>query len=425
MQTIFAQATARGKSGVAIVRISGPDASGIGRKLFGSLPEPGQAALRSVRDGSGSLLDQALVLFFKGPRSFTGEDVLELQLHGSSAIVRSVEAEIMRLSLARPAEAGEFTQRALMNNRIDLAQVEGLGDLIEAETEAQRVQAMRVFSGAMAEKTDEWREKLVRALGLLEVTIDFVDEEVPVDVMPEVGGLVGDVLDDLTAEIEGSRVAERVRDGFEVAILGSPNSGKSTLLNTLAGRDVAITSDIAGTTRDVLEVRLDLDGMPVTFLDTAGVRVTDDTIEKLGVERAVSRAKDADIRLLLLTEDWVAPKELRDVIDLEYEAKGDLSGRGVSGLTGLGVEELLADVSEILSAKMAHVRTAISSRQRSAIQRAKSALLEAQQVFDSGMEAELAAEHLRSASLALDSLIGRVDVEHVLDEVFSRFCIGK
>ncbi|MBF9042474.1 tRNA uridine-5-carboxymethylaminomethyl(34) synthesis GTPase MnmE [Rhodobacterales bacterium HKCCE4037] len=422
MQTIFALATARGKAGVAIIRVSGPEARAIGEVLCGSVPTAGSHSLRAVRGEGGTTLDQALVLWFEGPNSFTGEDVLELHLHGSVAVVRAVEARIAATGLAREAEPGEFTKRALLNDRLDLAQVEGLGDLIEAETEAQREQAQRVFTGALSEKMAHLRELGIRAAALLTATIDFADEEVPVDVLPEVRDLLTEAMVELEQEIEGSHVAERVRDGFEVAILGAPNAGKSTLINTLAGREIAITSDIAGTTRDVLEVRLDIAGLPVTVLDTAGLRDSEDAIEVIGVSRAVERALAADLRVLLKTDDFELPTALEQNIDLVYGAKADLTGNGgISGLTGEGVDQFVADVARILSERVSKVRTAISSRQRQGMQRA----LVAFGHVISSVETEIAAEHVQDGLHALDSVIGHVDVEAILGEIFSRFCIGK
>jgi tRNA modification GTPase len=230
----------------------------------------------------------------------TGEQSAELQLHGSVAIIRSVLMTLSSISELREAEAGEFTRRALENGCLDLTQVEGLADLIESETEAQRRQAMRVLSGAIGDKASKWRTDLIRAAALIEATIDFADEEVPVDVSPEVLELLAGVMLDLEAEISGVRISERIRDGFEVAIVGRPNVGKSTLLNALAGREAAITSEIAGTTRDVIEVRMELAGLPVTLLDTAGLRETDDVVETAGVALAKKRAEQADLRLLMI-----------------------------------------------------------------------------------------------------------------------------
>ena len=311
MDTIFALTSARGRAGVAVVRISGPGAKAALAAFGVEVPEPRRAALRDLRI-DGGLVDRGLVLWFEPGASFTGEAVAELHLHGSPAIVGAVLGHLASLRETRMAEPGEFTRRALMNDRMDLTQVEGLGALIEAETEAQRRQAQRIFSGALGGLAERWRHDLIRAASLLEVTIDFADEDVPVDIGPEVVTLLSGVRGEMRREIDGSRIAERIRDGFEVAIIGAPNAGKSTLLNALAGRDAAITSEIAGTTRDVIEVRMDLRGLPVTFLDTAGLRVATDDIERLGVARAQARAKDADLRVLLLSDE-----QTPDMVDVD------------------------------------------------------------------------------------------------------------
>ncbi len=426
METIFALASAPGKAGVAVVRVSGPRAFEAVRYFCGSLPT--SRGLRQIRDNDGTLVDEAFVLTFRDGKSFTGEDVVELHLHGSIAIISSVLRLLSERDGLRQAEAGEFTRRAMLNGRLDLAQVEGLADLVEAETEAQRKQAIRVFSGHLGEKVDRWRSKLVRAAALIEATIDFVDEDVPVDVYPEVTELLNEVHAEVIKEAEGVRIAERVRQGFEVAIVGAPNVGKSTLLNRLAGREAAITSDIAGTTRDVIEVRMDLDGLPVTFLDTAGLRESDDVVEGIGIERGKQRAEQADLRIHLLTlgEKPQLPVQASDIV---VYSKSDLKigqGYSISAKTGQGIEELVNKVSSILRERTAGIGTAMRERHRVSLINGSRALeLAIDQLSQGDPIPDILAEDIRAAILRLDSLVGRVDVEDLLDEIFSSFCIGK
>jgi len=426
MDTIYALATAPGRAGIAVVRISGPDAWAACDHLTGSTPEARRTSLRLLKDAAGRVLDQAVVIAFAEGASYTGEPMLELHLHGSMAVWNAVLRELSTLPGFRPADPGEFTRRALENDRLDLEQVEGLADLIDAETEAQRDQAIRALSGALGQVVEGWRSRLLRAAALLEATIDFADEDVPVDVMPEVSALLDEVARALKSELSGIEVAERIREGFEVAIVGAPNAGKSTLLNALAGRDAAITSETAGTTRDVIEVRMDIRGIPVTILDTAGLRETEDAVEGLGIARARQRADRADLRVVLV-EGGVHPDiSLRDD-DLVLNAKADLSGGpGISGLTGQGVPELLDAIADALSARSAGAGVATRERHRIAMERAGVSLDEAVSLLDLDHDtADLAAEELRSAVRSLESLIGRIDVESVLGEIFSRFCIGK
>lgn len=431
MDTIFALATARGKAGVAVIRLSGPLAHATAIAMGGSLPAPRTAALRQLRDAENGILDDALVLRFESGQSFTGEDVVEFHLHGSPAIISAVLDHLGTQEGLRLAEPGEFTRRALENGCLDLAQIEGLGDLIEAETEAQRKQALRVFEGALGEKSNLWRKDLIRAVSLLEATIDFADEDVPVDVVPEVLDLIDKTRASLKTEIDGSHVSERIREGFEVAIVGVPNVGKSTLLNRLAGREAAITSEIAGTTRDVIEVRMDLAGLPVTVLDTAGIRETGDVVEGLGVERAVTRANGADLRVFMVGESDADNLGVAfQYGDLRVVGKADLrienSGLAVSGLTGSGVSELVAEISAELQKRASRAATATHLRHRLAIENAFSHLESARDVVLAGPEqAELASADLHHAVRALAALIGLVDVEHVLDEIFANFCLGK
>ena len=428
MDTIYALSTAPGKAGVAVIRISGVKAVDALRRLNNNVPEPREVALRVLLDESGAQLDEALVLVFEAGHSFTGEEVVELQCHGSQAVVLAILNSLARIDGLRPAEAGEFTRRALQNNRLDISQIEGLADLLEAETEAQRRQAVRVFSGDLGKRADGWRTDLIRAAALLEVTIDFADEELPVDVTPEVSDLFEKVIVGLREEIAGVDIAERIRNGFEVAILGAPNVGKSTLLNTLAGRDAAITSEYAGTTRDVIEVRMDLGGLPVTLHDTAGLRETDDPVENIGINRALERAKQADLRVLLLTGDERPEIELQDQ-DIIMYSKADLRDDrtdAISGKTGIGVTKLVERITQILGARSRDAGIATRLRHKHAMESALIALDRGHKLLSHGDDVtDLVAEEVRSAIRSLDSLVGRVDIENILDEIFASFCLGK
>ncbi len=421
MDTIYALASAHGRAGVSVLRISGPNAFDIAARLMSSVPSV--RGVRKLYDSSGAVLDQALVLRFEKGHSFTGEAVIELHVHGSVAIVSAVLEQLSTLG-GRMAEAGEFTRRALENGRLDLAQVEGLADLIDAETEAQRKQAMAVFGGALGHLAEDWRRKLIRAGALIEATIDFVDEDVPVDVYPEVLGLLGQVSVSMQHQIAGAGAAERIRTGFEVAIVGRPNVGKSTLLNRLAGRSAAITSDIAGTTRDVIEVRMDLGGLAVTLLDTAGIRETTDVVEGLGVALAQNRAKAADLRLFLV-EDGEKPPFEPTGEDLVLKAKVDSGANGISGLTGNGIDAMVLLVAEILSRRTAGAGFAIRTRHRDAMSRGVTDIAAANDLILTSGPPDLIAEDLRAATRAVDMIVGRVDVEDLLDEIFLSFCIGK
>lgn len=423
--TIFALASARGKAGVAVMRVSGPQAHGALGQLC-AVPVARQAALRQLV-WQGHVLDEALVLLFDEGASFTGEKIVELQVHGSLGVIKALTQALAQMGL-RQAEAGEFTRRALENGRLDLAQVEGLADLIDAETEAQRRQALRVLSGAVGKRAEGWRKDLIRAGALVEATIDFADEDVPVDVTPEVLGLIDGLLADLRREIAGTAVAERVRDGFEVAIIGAPNAGKSTLLNALTGREAAITSEIAGTTRDVIEVRMDLDGLAVTLLDTAGLRETRDPVEQIGVGRALSRAAAADLRVFLLDHPGEVLLMTPQADDIVVQGKADLhpTDGAVSGRTGQGLDQLVARITAVLAEKAASAGVMTRERHRVAMIRAVEAMESARhQVEGVHGAAELVALDLRRAGRALDALVGRVDTEDLLDEIFASFCIGK
>lgn len=428
MDTIFALATAQGKAGVAVIRISGPLAWDAAARICGRLPHPRGSALRALYAADGSIIDHALVLTFEEKASFTGEKTVELQTHGSIAVVQSLLSRLAQIDGLRIAGPGEFTRRALENGQLDLTQVEGLADLIDAETEAQRKHALQVFQGALSGQIEHWRRDLIRAAALLEAVIDFADEDVPEDVTPEVQALLTKVQADIESQLRGQKNTERLKTGYEVAIIGAPNVGKSTLLNTLAGRDAAITSSIAGTTRDVIEVRMDIGGWPVTLLDTAGIRDSDDVIEQAGIALAHKRGQAADMRLILI-EDGKAPPVTPQPGDIVRVCKADLVGEGadhISAKTGYGIDALIHEISDQLAHLGDNLSLASTERHRQSLNFALDALRNAQiQLSHGGDFYDITAEELRTAVRALESIVGRVDVEDLLDEIFASFCLGK
>lgn len=426
-ETIYALATAPGKSGVAIVRISGPASGDVLAALDACLPEPRTFRLARLRDAEGRILDQALVLYFPENASFTGEKVVELQCHGSMAVVKAILSAIGRTGLARLAEPGEFTRRALMNMRLDLTQVQGLADLIDSDTEMQRQHAMRVFEGELADTVEAWRRDLTRARALLEATIDFADEDVPEDVRPEVEILIRNVIQSLQEQLAGVDEVTRIKDGFDVAIIGAPNVGKSSLLNALTKSDAAIVSEVAGTTRDVIEVRLEIAGFQINLIDTAGIRDTDDIVEKIGVERARARAESADLRVLLYADS--NDRDLAHLItesDISLQSKADIyfCPEGLSAVTGQGIPELLARIAERAASGSSKAGLVSRLRDRQAIS-AASEILSGVLDMAGTIEAELLSSDVQAAADKLSAIIGRVDVEAILDEVFSSFCLGK
>ncbi len=430
--TIFAPASGHGRAGIAVIRVSGPRSHAAVAALSGrELPPPRAAALRGFRDREGRLIDRGLVLCFAEGASYTGEPVAELHCHGSRAVVGALLEALGRQEGCRMAEPGEFTRRAFEAGRLDLAAVEALGDLLAAETELQRRQAVRGLEGALHRQAAAWREALLRAAALVEVRIDWVDEEIPEDTAPEVARIVDRVRDEIRRELALAEGAERLREGYEVAILGPPNAGKSSLFNALARREAAIVSDLPGTTRDVLELRYDLAGLPVVFLDTAGLRSPEDAIEAAGIDRARRRAERAALRLFLQSAD-AAATAAEDVLwrpgDLRVWSKADLArGPGdlaVSARDGTGLAELLDRIGAALSDRAQETGLVGHLRQRRALEDACNALASAADRVWTG-EAETVAEDLRTAFRALDRMIGRVGVEDILDTVFAAFCLGK
>jgi tRNA modification GTPase len=426
--TIYALATSQGRAGVAVVRISGPDAFTSLKSLCINFNiTPRKSKLCDLYTDEGLHLDRALVIPFKGPQSFTGEDVVELHLHGSIAVIQKTLETLSKLPNLRQALPGEFTRRAFTNEKLDLAEIEGLADLIEAETEAQRVQALQVLSGKLGQRVQEWRSMIIKAMAFIEVTIDFADEEVPTDISKDVLLILTNIIKDLEYESESTKVAERIRSGFEVAIVGKPNVGKSSLLNALSGREAALTSEEAGTTRDIIEVRMDLGGLPVTMMDTAGLRDTDNLIENKGISKAIEKANSADL-VIVLTEDGEIPIEIQNSSVLKFVSKcddGELAD-GVSAFTGYGLDNMISSIKRKLEKRVQNQGLATRYRHREAIDSAVNKIQMAKKFVKDGPSFyDLAAEELRQTTYTLDELFGKVDVENVLDEIFSSFCLGK
>lgn len=426
-ETIFALASARGRGGVAVLRISGPLAHWAVAQFCG-LPEPRVARLRWLTIGQ-ERIDQALVLVFSDGASFTGEPAAELHLHGSTAVVARMLDALGSLPGLRLAEAGEFTRRAMENGKLDLTQVEGLADLIDAETEAQRKQALAVLAGALGERVEPWRADLVHAAALVEAMIDFADEELPQGLLDEVAQLVSMVLGQIRQELKKGDIGEAIRDGFEVAVVGAPNSGKSTLLNAIARREVAITSEIPGTTRDIIELRMDLSGYAVTFLDTAGLHDTADVVESIGIARAMRRADLADLRLFLLTQpDEVLPVSVRngDIVLLGKSDVNDWASPSVSGKTGAGIDDVLKRIVAELDQRVGAAGLFTRARHKEALRQAAEALAPIETSGDlQNLSIEVIAYQLHLALHALEVLLGRVGVEDILSDIYSRFCVGK
>lgn len=424
MSTIYALSSGRAAAGVAVVRISGPAAHDCLQHLTGTLPKLRHATLRTLRHPqTAAPLDQALVLAFAAPHSATGEDMAELHIHGGVAVIDAVLAALASLPDLRVAGPGDFTRRAFEAGKLDLAEVEGLADLIAAETEAQRVQALRQMGGALSGLFEDWRRQLIHALALVEADIDFADgeDDVPDGIGAQAGAIITTLRTAFTAQLQTASRGERLRDGFTVAITGPPNAGKSSLLNALAQRDVAIVSPIAGTTRDSIEVHLNLSGYPVTLIDTAGLRETNDPVEAEGVRRARAKAAAADL-VLYLTAD---PNDHPSQLCLRLQTKTDLiGGPGISTKTGAGLPELIDVLASHAAAAMAvgEAPALTRARHRDVLAQALGHL-DAAQAQDHDLV--LAAEELRLAARALGRITGRVDVEDVLDVIFSSFCIGK
>ena len=424
--TIFALASGSARAAIAVMRLSGPAAGpAVAALCGGSLPAPRHASLRRLRDPFGAMLDHALVLWMPGPRTYTGEDCAELHLHGGRAVIDGVAAALTEARL-RPAEPGEFTRRAFLNGRMDLVEAEAVHDLITAETEAQRRQALRQLEGALGALYQDWADRLRGILAYQEALIDFPDEDLPPEVEDQLLATLRTVHAEIRTHLDDAGRGEKLREGLFFAISGAPNAGKSTLINALAGRDVAIVSDIPGTTRDALETRVVLGGVPVTLVDTAGLRETTDTIEAEGVRRALLHIKNADLTMTVIEAGSPPPENPGHLV---IANKADLGLPGpdgalrISAKTGLGMDELRAHL-----AAAARRMTESSGPPPLTRARHRAALLTAAEHLEAAEYAglpELRGEDLRLAMRALGRITGHVGVEDILDTVFSKFCIGK
>jgi tRNA modification GTPase len=452
-QTIFALSSGRLPSAIAIVRVSGSQAVTALTSLAGKVPQPRQATRALLRDGQGEPIDDAVVLWFPGPASATGEDVAEFHVHGGRAVLASLLAALSALAQMRAAEPGEFTRRAFENGKLDLTEAEGLDDLIHADTDRQRRQALRQLKGLLGDRARDWRARIIEASALIEAGIDFSDEgDVSAELLAPARERIVALSDEIEEVLAAQGKAERLRDGLVVAIAGPPNVGKSTLINQLARREVAIVSPYAGTTRDVIEVQLDLDGYPVTVIDTAGIRETDDPVEQEGVRRARARADEADLVLWLVDRPEVARDHdsatplwiVRNKIDLDLristetaiEATGSPPSAGRWGEPGKAEFEISAargdGIPGLISALVIFAQEFFGQgeggliareRQRDLLRQTAGSLRRCVDMFAHGEE--FAAEDLRAAAFALGRLLGRVDVEDILDVIFREFCIGK
>jgi tRNA modification GTPase len=455
-QTIFALSSGRPPSAIAMVRVSGPQAGAALIALAGRIPAPRMATRVLLRDANRQPIDDAVVLWFPGPASATGEDVAEFHVHGGRAVLAALFAALSAFDHVRAAESGEFTRRAFENGKLDLTEAEGLDDLIHADTDRQRRQALRHLKGVLGDRARDWRAQIIEAAALIEAGIDFSDEgDVPAELVAPALARIRTLLGEIQEVLAAQGKSERLRDGLVVAITGPPNVGKSTLMNQLARREVAIVSPHAGTTRDIIEVQLDLDGYPVTVIDTAGIRETDDPVEQEGVRRARARAAEADLVLWLVdaqqeegVHEGAAPAWIvRNKIDLDavtadaaglriepantgQPAAHFREGRaganfGISASRGDGIAELIAALVKFARDYFGSGEGALigRARQRRLLQEAATSLQRSIAVVGEGEE--LAAEDLRLAAQSLGRLLGRVDVEDILDVIFREFCIGK
>ncbi len=435
--TIFAAATPIIKSGVAVIRISGPKASLANQLLSKKITTPRKTIYCDLINSKGESFDKILALFFQAPHSFTGEDIVEIHTHGSIAVIKTLLKELANIDGFRMAEPGEFSIRAFRNGKMDLTQAEALADLIDSETDAQLHQSIRMYKGESKKIITFWREELIRIMSIIEAYIDFPDEDLPDDLIADITKDISDLCDNIENSTKDNQVGEKIKDGMNITIIGEPNSGKSSLLNLLAKREIAIVSDIAGTTRDSLEVHLDVDGFPVIIHDTAGLRDTDDKIESLGIEIAKNKAINSDLKLVIIDSSKNdIPTEVAKFIDkntILIANKTDLtkSPRNFSNNTqvnisakfGNNIDELIKTISEEAKKFFSNHESCLifRARHREALVNCVRELKR----FNLEKDIELAAEDLRLAANYLGSITGEIDVESILDKIFSSFCIGK
>ena len=444
-ETIYALSTVYGKSGVAVIRISGPSALQAVTRMTDidvSGIKPRYAYFSKISDiDSRETLDQSLVLYFKGPYSFTGEDIVEFQTHGSKAVINSLMENLSRLPDFRLAEPGEYSRRAFYNGKMDLTEAEGLADLIDSETTEQQKYAMRQMEGGLKNLYEDWRTRLVKILAHLEAFIDFPDEDIPSSVMSDMKNTVFKLEDEINQHLNDDSIGERLREGFRVVIIGSPNAGKSSLLNAIVKRDAVIVSDIAGTTRDAIDIHLDLNGYPVMFTDTAGLRETEEEIEKKGIDIAYSKIHDADLVICLFDASldnvqvfdkirnslknralFVANKSDK----LSPEQCSNLKKSGclvISAKYKDGVDELLQKIGDNIKERFTSNSSLLITRRR--YREALKDVVYNLQAFGFDKEIELTAEDIRLAARALGKITGRIEVDEILDKIFGDFCIGK
>lgn len=440
-QTIYALSTVPGRSGVAVIRISGPQALSAIKKLTNidvNNIKPRYAYFADIKNLSGQLLDKALVLYFKSPHSFTGEDIVEFQTHGSRAVINSLLEALSEIKDFRYALAGEFSKRAFYNHKMDLTQAEGLADLIDAETSEQQKFAVRQMEGSLKNLYDGWREQLLKVLSHLEAYIDFPEEDIPQDAIQQIENTVFKIKNDIQQHLNSSNIGESLRDGFRVVILGEPNAGKSSLINALTSRDTVIVSDIAGTTRDAIDIHMDIDGYPVIFTDTAGLRDTHEEIEQKGIQIAYDKANDCDLIINLYDASTNTPQQIENIdnskviivankIDkLPADTIKKLSSSGIIAISAKhkqGIDKLIntiaADIKNRLTADSGLLIT--RHRYREALVNAVNYL----NMFNFNKEIELSAEDVRLASREIGKITGFIEVDEILDKIFGSFCIGK